>query len=211
MIAISKKQRTPAAWHTAFEAMLPKIRRHARRAFWGLCSETRDDLVEEVIANACVAYGRLVELGKSELAYASPLAAFAIRQVRQGRRVGSRLRIRDVSSAYAQRRHCFAVERLDQYDASNREWREVLVEDRTATPADIACFKIDFESWLRRLTVRRRRIAMVLASGEQTTTAARQFDLTAGRISQLRNELRASWAAFQGDAPATAARGCSAA
>lgn len=39
------------------------------------------DAVQETVASAFVAYARLVKLGKEELAYATPLAQFAVRRV----------------------------------------------------------------------------------------------------------------------------------
>ena len=42
-------------------------------------------------------------------------------------------------------------------------------------------------------------IAKLLAKGETTGAAARKFGLSAGRISQLRQELAESWVEFQGE------------
>ena len=62
------------AWHQQFLAMLPRIIAHARIAFRHLDPEGREDAVIEVVANAFCAFARLVELGKADIAYASPLA-----------------------------------------------------------------------------------------------------------------------------------------
>ena len=62
-------------WHQPFLKMLPAIHRHARIAFRHLDPEARAEMVEEVVANAFVAYQRLVELGKADLAYPTPLAS----------------------------------------------------------------------------------------------------------------------------------------
>jgi hypothetical protein len=128
------------------------------------------------------------------------LARFAIAQVRAGRRVGNRLRISDALSPYAQYRKQFFVEPLDQYDEEEECWQQILIEDKRATPADVAACRIDFAEWLRRLTARLRKIALALASGETTKGAAEMFDLSPARISQLREWLRKSWDAFQGEA-----------
>jgi hypothetical protein len=160
----------------------------------------RGELIEEVIANCYVAYSRLVERGQADHALPSPLARFAIAQVRAGRRVGSRLRIRDVMSGYAQFKKDFFVERLDSFDEEEDCWQEIVVEDKRATPADVAACRIDFAEWLRRMTARLRRIALALASGETTKGAAEQFGLSPARISQLREWLKKSWEAFQGGA-----------
>lgn len=69
-------------------------------------------------------------------AYVEKRLRDAVKQVRDGRRVGGRLNVRDVSSEYAQQAKRFVVERLDRYDAEEGKWREVLIEDRKAGPAD---------------------------------------------------------------------------
>jgi hypothetical protein len=146
-----------------------------------------------------VAYARLVERGQADRAAPSPLARFAIVQVRVGRRVGNRLRICDVLSNYSQFKNGFQVERLDSFDEEEDCWQEVVVEDKRATPAEIAACRIDFAEWLRRLTVRLRKIALALAAGEMTKGAAERFGLSPARISQLREGLKKSWEVFQGD------------
>ncbi len=202
MIARVKRptsHRTTSARHAEFLAMLPAIRHSAQIAFRKLPPELRHDLIEEVVANSYVAYARLAERGQADRASASPLARYAIAQVRVGRRVGSRLRIGDALSTYAQYRKQFLVERLDHFSEEEGCWGEVLVEDRRATPADVAAWRIDFAEWLRRLTARLRKIALALAAGETTTAAARLFDVSPARISQIREMLRKSWEAFQRD------------
>ena len=92
------------AWHKVFLGMLPPIRTHARIAFRHLNPEAREEAVAEVIANACRAFVRLVQLGKTDIAYPGVLARYGVAQVNGGRRVGGRLNIQDVSSKYCQRR-----------------------------------------------------------------------------------------------------------
>jgi hypothetical protein len=70
---------------------------------------------------------RLAELGKEDFAYAAPLAKYAIRQFQDGRRFGSRMNIKDVSSPYAQKSKGITFERLDRYDHDEDCWAEVLV------------------------------------------------------------------------------------
>ena len=139
-----KSNRKASARHAAFLAMLPAIRRSAQVAFRKLPPELRHDLIEEVVANSYVAYARLVERGHADRALPSPLARFAITQIRVGRRVGSRLRIGDAMSNYAQFRKQFTVERLDHFSDEDGCWGEILVEDKRATPADVAACRIDF-------------------------------------------------------------------
>jgi hypothetical protein len=185
-------------WHARFLAMLPSIRRRAHITFRAAHPELREELVQEVVVSSFAAYARLVELGKEELAFPYPLARFAIGQVRAWRQLGKPLRIREVLSEYAQHHKGFQVERFDYFDDEENRWREIVVEDKRATPADIAACRIDFESWLRLLPTLRRKIALALASGETTSAAAKKFDVTPARISQLRQWLKESWEAFQG-------------
>ena len=106
----------------------------------------------------------------------TPLAQFAIKKVRAGRRIGSRGNIRDVTSPRARVTKGFTIERLDRFNRRSGEWREALVEDRTAGPAETAVARIDWAAWLRSLSRRQRTIASVLATGETTGVAARGSD-----------------------------------
>jgi hypothetical protein len=200
MIAIVEHQaRACTGAAPTFEELLPAIEQHAAVAFRSLPPSEREDLVAEAVANAFCAYQRLVERGKADIAYATPLASFAVRQIRSGRRVGSRLNSKDVSSKYAQRARRIKMQRLDvRYRFQNR-WQEMVVEDKTAGPAVVAATRIDFAAWLRSLKPRMRRIATYLAAGETTSMAAKKFKVSRGRISQVRGELRAAWSKFQNE------------
>jgi hypothetical protein len=119
-------QRKPVAprWHQAFLAMLPVIEAHARCVFRHRDAEARQEAIQEVIANALVAYTRLCALGKVELAYPTVLARYAVAQVNDGRKVGGHLNIQDVSSAYCRRQKKITMERLDHFDEEENQWRE---------------------------------------------------------------------------------------
>jgi DNA-directed RNA polymerase sigma subunit (sigma70/sigma32) len=110
-----------------------------------------------------------------------------------------------VLSKCAQQHKGFVVVRLDKFDEEEGQWQEVLIEDKTAGPADIARTRIDFSDWLGSLKRRDRRVAAFLASGETTTAASKKFKISAGRISQLRKELAENWRHFVGDEPSAAA------
>ena len=201
MIALNKEQTSPPhdSVQEQFHTMLPQIHRQARSAFRRLDAEARDELVAEVIANAYCAFVRLAERGKAEIAYAVPLANFAIRQVLDGRRVGNTVNIHDVTSPYAQRRSGIKIERLDRRNAGGDGWREIVVEDRHAGPDVVAATRIDVGEWLCTLPDRDRCIAKMLAEGSRTGEVACEFRLSAGRVSQLRKELQRSWEAFTAD------------
>ncbi len=144
-----------------FLTLLPAIRQRAGAAFRHWSVDAREEAVQEVVANAYVAYARLVELGKVDVAYATPLAEFAVRQFRDGRRVGSRRNRRDVMSPLSRRDQRFrdqpfTVERLDQLDSGTGEWCEVIVEDKHAGPAETAAARLDVAAWFRTLGPRNR-------------------------------------------------------
>jgi len=188
-------------WHKAFMAMLPAILKHAKCAFAYLKPEARSEAVQEVVANACQAYARLVELNKTCIAYPIALARYGVKQTRDHRKVGGHLNVKDVLSKYCQNRKGVVVERLDQFDKTEEAWQEVLVEDKHCGPAQVACSRIDFDSWLKALPCRHRRIAQYLSLGNRTSDAARKFRVSAGRVSQLRKELAESWRKFIGEEP----------
>jgi DNA-directed RNA polymerase specialized sigma24 family protein len=200
MIALRQKatQRpSESTVHAKFLELLPKIRRQANIAFRNALPDAREELIAEVVANAYSSYCRLVELGKEDVAFATPLACFAIRRVRSCRFLGGRLKDRDVMSG---RVRGSGVGRLDCFDSKDGTWQEIVVEDRRAGPAEIAACRIDFSTWLRLLPRRQRKVALMLAGGESTSEAAKKFGVTAGRISQLRLWLKESWERFQGEA-----------
>ena len=163
--------------HERFLAMLPRIRRQALVAFRNRVRSAQE-LAAEVVANAFCAYIQLVRRGKHDLAYPTPLAKFAIRQVRDGRRVGGRQNAQDILSPCASRLHGFTVERFDQRDPQTGSWNEQLVEDRRAGPAQTAAARLDLAAWLRTLSKRNRKIAKALSVGETTSDVAKQFGLS---------------------------------
>ena len=201
MIAIPKPrpQRGVPQWHAQFLTFLPVIVTYARQAFANRDPESQEDLVEEVVVNALIAFKRLYDKGKVDLAYPTVLAVYGIRQVRDHRKAGCRLNVRDVSSEYAQQRKRFTVERLDRFDKRQRAWMEILVEDRRSGPAEIAASRMDFAAWLGSLPKRDRKLADTLAAGESTGGAAEQFGVSPSRISQVRRELQESWNDFVGE------------
>ncbi len=210
MIATAKKRTTPKRSYrpdvdNRFLDMLPTIRRIARSAFRELAPPKRDEAVDDVVADTFVAFRRLVDQGRAELAYPTVLARYGIAHVRHGRYVGERLNSKDVLSRYAQLRREIQVERLDQVDETTGDWREIAVEDHRTCPAEIATFRIDFAAWLRSLPAREQRIARKLAAGETTSRVAKLFRMSAARVSQIRRELHDAWLAFQGESGQLAA------
>jgi hypothetical protein len=191
-------RRRTESTHDEFLILLPKICQEGARAFGHLRAEAREELMQELVARSYYLWLRLKQRGKLELAFPTPLARFAIREVRAGRRVGNRQNVNDVLSPYAQRIRQIAIKPLERCEPQSRAWCQLLIEDRRAGPAETAAARIDLEAWFRALPRRKRRIARALAQGESTSETARRFGLTAGRISQLRGWFRAHWERFQG-------------
>jgi hypothetical protein len=203
MVARSDQQISPAVtpeWHNEFIEWIPRIRRCAESAFWKARGERRDDLIHEVIANALVAYVRLIVTGKRHLAFPTPLGRYAVAQVREGRRIGSRLKRRDALTEHRLGREGIHLERIDRYDEDEQAWQQLVVEDKRSSPAEVAIFRLDFHEWLERLSESRRRIALALAGGESAKGVAEMIGITTGRDSQVRRWLKENWDSFQSDA-----------
>ena len=194
MIAIHTSQLPIAPASDQFLKMLPGIRRYARLALRQLRAEEREEAIQEVVAAAFCAFGRLVELGREDLAYPTPLARYALARFRSGRRVGSRYGSGDVCSQIAQRQRGFSLQSLTA-------WAEDLA-DNTSTPViDQVIFRLDFPAWLGRQSRSQQKLAQFLLVGNTPAEAAQRFGVSRARICQLRGKLRASWQAFQADAP----------
>jgi len=196
MVCASPSPAPRRRWHRQFLALLPQIVTHAKYAFRHLNPELRAEMVQEVVCNAMQAFVRLAKLGKTDLAYATPLAIYGCRQARDGRKVGGHLNCLDVSSSYCQRLKGIVVDRLDQFDQEENAWQEVLIEDKHADASQIVQTKMDMSDWLASLKRRDRRIAEFLALGNRTSEAAHKFKVSEGRVSQLRRELAKSWSDF---------------
>lgn len=137
--------------------------------------------------------------------FASALARFGIAQALAGRRVGVPLNVREVLNRSCRGRHGYEVQSLHCWNGADQAWQELVVEDRRATPAEVAAWRIDIAAWLASLPRRTRAIAKLLVTGESTSAVAHRFKVTSGRISQVRRELELAWRRFQGDAELAAA------
>ena len=202
MIAIArspKRKPTLRRRNDKFLSLLPAIRKQANFAFRRVPVDAREERIQEVVAQAYSLFVRLCQRRRSALVYATPLAQFAIKRVRAGRRLGSRCNSRDVMSPRAAVANGFTIERLERFNQRTGQWRDTLVEDRTAGPDQIAMTRLDFDSWLSTLSNRDRRLAEKLALGETTGAMAGMFRISAARVSQLRRQLCENWRRFVGE------------
>jgi hypothetical protein len=191
------------AWHAGFLKLLPALREQLRFALRKLSRDERVEATAECIAAIAATYAKLHEQDKTNVAFPSSLVAYAVRRYYGGRRVGTPLNADDVSSPWAQKQRGFRVRSLDQRDAAGC-WKEVVVQDHRSTPAEVAASRLDFEAWLDGLSRLKRGVAEILGTGETTKATARRFDVTPGRVSQIRSELAESWESFQAQALALA-------
>jgi hypothetical protein len=185
-------------WHQEFLTyVLPAVQSIARYRLRQLTPVEREEATAEAIAVAMISFVGLLRRGRDPVKFAGSLARIAVLRVIAGRLSGSAFNNRDVLSRQTRRRHGFAVQSLDANTANG--WKQIVAEDRRSTPADIATARLDIAEWLGRMTNRRRKIAESLAAGYRTEEVAEMFNLSQGRISQLRREFEESWLEFQQD------------
>src|SRR5579871_4199946 len=90
------------ALRAAFMCLLPRIEAHLAFAFrWLRCPHRRADAVQEAVALAWLGFLRAVSHGKDPSAFAGPLAGYAARRVRVGRRLSGTKSGRDALSPHA--------------------------------------------------------------------------------------------------------------
>ncbi len=196
MIAPAKKVCTH---EDRFLEMLPTLLRVIRHCLRNQPRRDRQELTAEALAAAFVMYARLVQRGKQDLAFPTPLGTYGARQAIDGRQIATSTNVKDLTSRSCQRRKGVSVTSLNRYDERDERWKEIVVESKVAGPAEVACCRLDFEAWLAELTPRQRKIAKTLATGETTKATAKKHRVTAGRISQTRRELMAAWYEFIGE------------
>jgi hypothetical protein len=193
-----------------FTATLSAVEDAVRFAFRKrLRPQEYEEALAEARAAAWSAWHGLIKRGKDPVAVGvHGIATNAVRYVRNGRKVGNLARgqaAMDVYHRKAQAKGGFNLVSLDSGDEFHPDrpfggaWREWLAEDNRATPADEACFHVDFETWLESLPARKRQMAVLLAEGLGTSAVARLLGVTMPAVSIARTWLEASWRAFQGE------------
>ena len=178
-------------WQSSFVAMLPVIESKLRLAFCRLDPEAREDAIAEAVVHSLLAYARLHEHNRANVATASSLAWYSSQQVKRGRPAGNRMNGKEPLSRYAQ------IGNGIQIECQTSKWIATLVEDKRAPVADQVAAKLDFGAWFATLTTRMKVIAKDLAFGCSTSEVAQKHRVSAGRISQLRRTLEQSWETFQ--------------
>jgi hypothetical protein len=197
--------------HAQFLEILPRIETHAQIRFRYLrCPGMRADAIAEVVAVCWKWFRRLVEQGKDVNDFVTTLADFAVRHVRNGRRLCGQEPARDVFSCRAQRLNGFRVETLacstrfdpavlysDPHRQEQIDAFEERLRDNSLSPVpDQAWFRVDFPAWLARLGRRNRAIIESMALDYRTQELAHMHRVSPGRISQLRREFQLDWMRF---------------
>ena len=165
--------------------------------------EAREDAIADCVAYAWQSFCKLSDEGRE--VFPSALAKYGMKRALADRPFGSALSLTDLTSKRCQCAKGIAQTNLGRFD---------LADSAAANPAHAAAMRIDFAAWIDTLSLRERKLAEALASGESTIAVAKLFRLTSGRISQLRRAFQDSWAAFHAgrasavlDAPAGALGG----
>jgi hypothetical protein len=187
--------------HAGFLAILPRIELHGRVYFRYLrCPVQREECIAEMVALSWKWYLRLQQRGKDPSQFVSAIATFAARAVNTGRRLGHQLPARDALSAVAQERHGFNVTALATCSTlTGNLLSDALRDNRHTPPDEQAAFRIDFAAWLRRLSLRDRRLVTDMAQGERTLDLARKFGMSPAAVSQRRRLFEADWNRFTAD------------
>ncbi len=200
--------------HADFVLLCPIIERHVRIVFRHHLASEIEEAVAEAVGAAFVSYLRLKASGKDPVRdFPSAMATFAALHVKNDRHVGGRSSSRDVLSARAQRTRGFrleslnvarhtCIENLSGRAHGYRRYEEIeeLFRGNTRTPVvDQAAFRVDFPSFLRSLSERDRDLAWYLGLGHSAIDAAKRFGISAGRVTQLRQQWQREWMLSQGE------------
>ncbi|OAI44756.1 hypothetical protein AYO44_13535 [Planctomycetaceae bacterium SCGC AG-212-F19] len=167
------------------------------------CPHRKADCVAETVALAWKWFLGLAERGKDATHFPSVLASFAARAVRSGRRVCGQHRAKDVMNQQAQQRHLFTVSKLpDCSFMTNNPLEEAQTDNTQTPPPDATAFRIDFPVWLTLYSDRDRAIIQEMAQGERTKPLTERYQLSEGRISQMRRQCQDAWEAFHAEGAA---------
>ena len=194
-----------AAAQEQFTATLKAVEDAARYAFRRRRRQDREEALAEARAAAWSAWHGLIRKGKDPVEVGvTGIANNAVRNVRQGRRIGNRTCGRgamDVQHPRVRRALGLRVVAFAELAGPRvGSWRDWLAEDNRVTPADEAIFHLDYQAWLAGLAEPKRRVAELLAEGHEPGLVARLVGVSPARVSQLRTELAGSWESFQGSA-----------
>ena len=167
----------------SFEVLLGKMTPHFRyfaKRVLRLKGDDYDDVLQELTALAYEMYLSLVKRGK-EVFY-TPITRFAIGRYKEGRRfIG--YNSTDVLSE--------GTKVLGRTDVCNGDTLYFLFSRQDV--AHSVEFKLDFDGWLQRQTLRDKKIIRLLAMGEQPSTIAKTVSVSPAAITYSRRRYAKSW------------------
>jgi hypothetical protein len=195
-----------------FLNLLPRIKTHATICFRFItCPDRRADRIAETVALAWKWHVRLHQRGKDASKFPTAFVTLVAKSVRSGRNLCGQEKANDVMSPLAQRRRKFTVKSLStsarasldvlQPLSHGQDWRDAFEErlkDNVHSPVpDQAAFRIDWPTFCRTLSHRDQRLAKFLSMGHPAKSAADEFGLSQGRVTQLRQQWCREWRACQ--------------
>src|SRR5262249_6180331 len=122
--------------------------------------------------------------------FPSMLANFAARQTSVGRKVGKQMNANDVFTAA--RDNKISLEHLEEMNSLD----EALAENSATPVPDQVAFRLDFPACLKTQTSRNRNIVRMLGCGYRAMEVGHRFQLSQGRITQLRQLFKHEWEIF---------------
>lgn len=196
MIAASLRQPRPDI-SACFEENLPRIQQVVRYYLRRVPHRHRQEAISDAVSLVWVYFIRLWTAGKNPMRFLSVVARYGALHTKAGRSIDTCTPLGEIMT------HVKSSRRGNSANVSpppkrSPAWKLAVIADKGESPADTAAFRIDFEEWTCGLPARDRRMVFELASGATTSDVAKHFEISAGRVSQLRNELRENWERFQG-------------
>jgi hypothetical protein len=173
----SREQFMSTAYH--------RVRRTALKATRRLRPNDRGDVVATIVAMVWEDWLRVAERGRNPEELLGCIINCRIKHVFNGRRFNG----------------VDGKGHFDVFDhnANMPSWQEFLTSERQYTPADAACFRIDFQEWMHRLPSRRQRMVNMLVDGHSAVVVAKTIGTSQGRVSQERSQLADDWNEYQSE------------
>ena len=180
-----------APFEVLLAKMEPQFNFFAKRVL-KLKADNLDDALQEMRSIAFDIYQKLVRKGKQ--AFYSPIANYAIRHYKSGRRFTGTSTTDVLSDCTRILERCDICS-LNQFDLNEGDLPFIV--DYKSNAADSVQFKVDFhEDWYQRQTPRDQQIIDDLAMGETTNAVAKKCGVSASLISLKRKDFAHSWKMF---------------
>ncbi len=194
---------TLAQLQQRFTDHLPIMRRAITFHLPRVAKRYRDEFETDVLAACWHAWVGLARRGQDPVVVGpAGIVTNAVRYVQNGRAMGTSKTGRSLDVYRASKRAGVQIMRINQRAGSvvnEGPWHEFLLSDGRVDPATQAAFRIDLPAWLATLSQRKREMALLLAEGYETGSAARELGVTPAAVSISRAALADSWAQFQGE------------